>query len=75
LIACAAAEDLALETLPSDRAGEFYEEATGGRRKEESNELGPRRTLVNLTERWTSREKTADLIHEGRKKLIGHKDC
>ena len=28
LIAWAAAEGLALETLPSDRAGEFYEEAT-----------------------------------------------
>ena len=31
LIAWAAAEGLALETLPSDRAGEFYEEATRGR--------------------------------------------
>jgi hypothetical protein len=27
----AAAEGLALETLPSERAGEFYEEATRGR--------------------------------------------
>jgi site-specific recombinase XerD len=31
LIALAAAEGLALETLPSERAGEFYEEATRGR--------------------------------------------
>jgi site-specific recombinase XerD len=31
LIAWAAAQGLALETLPSDRAGEFYEEATRGR--------------------------------------------
>ena len=31
LIAWAAAEGLALETLPSDRAGKFYEEATLGR--------------------------------------------
>ena len=31
LIAWAAAEGLVLETLPSDRAGEFYEEATRGR--------------------------------------------
>jgi site-specific recombinase XerC len=31
LIAWAAAEGLALETLPSDRAGEFYEEATRDR--------------------------------------------
>jgi site-specific recombinase XerD len=31
LIAGAAAEGLALETLPSDRAGEFYKEATRGR--------------------------------------------
>jgi len=31
LIAWAAAEGLALETLPSDKAGEFYEEATRGR--------------------------------------------
>jgi site-specific recombinase XerD len=31
LIAWAAAEGLALETLPSERAGEFYEEATRGR--------------------------------------------
>ncbi len=30
-IAWAAAEGLALETLPSERAGEFYEEATRGR--------------------------------------------
>jgi hypothetical protein len=30
-IAWAAAEGLALETLPSDRAGEFYEAATRGR--------------------------------------------
>jgi hypothetical protein len=35
-------------------------EATGGRKKEESNELGPRRTLVKLTERWTSREKSEE---------------
>ncbi|HEX2261885.1 MAG TPA: hypothetical protein VHJ56_09625, partial [Candidatus Binatia bacterium] len=31
LIAWAAAEGLALETLPSDRAGEFYKEATRDR--------------------------------------------
>jgi site-specific recombinase XerD len=31
LIAWAAAQGLALETLPSDRAGEFYEEAIRGR--------------------------------------------
>jgi len=31
LIAWAAAEGLVLETLPSDRAAEFYEEATRGR--------------------------------------------
>jgi hypothetical protein len=31
LFAWAAAEGLALETLPSDGAGEFYEEAAGGR--------------------------------------------
>jgi hypothetical protein len=31
IIAWAAAEGLVLETLPSDRAGEFYEEATNGR--------------------------------------------
>ena len=30
-IAWAAAEGLALETLPPERAGEFYEEATRGR--------------------------------------------
>jgi hypothetical protein len=30
-IAWASAEGLVLETLPSDRAGEFYEEATRGR--------------------------------------------
>ena len=30
-IAWAAAEGLALETLPEDRAGEFYEEVTRGR--------------------------------------------
>jgi hypothetical protein len=31
VIAWAAAEDVALGTLPLDRAGEFYEEATRGR--------------------------------------------
>ena len=31
LIAWSAAEGLALQTLPSERAGEFYEEATRGR--------------------------------------------
>jgi site-specific recombinase XerD len=31
LIAWSAAEGLALETMPSERAGEFYEEATRGR--------------------------------------------
>ena len=31
-IAWVAAEGLALETLPSDKTGEFYEEATRGRR-------------------------------------------
>jgi site-specific recombinase XerD len=31
LVAWSAAEGLALKTLPEDRAGEFYEEATRGR--------------------------------------------